>query len=269
MTPAPTPSPPATASPAASPQGSLVEGRLSTDTMARVAVDSLRLRSAPGTRSNSKIVVGRLLLGADLYVVAGPVSADGYVWWQVLGARPGTASGLFGWIAEAGRDGEVWAARVSLTCPTNPSVADLALLGGARALVCYGDRELRVRAYRRQFCGDGITTRYGAPDWIAGSFGGDSLFDRDAAFGDETANEIYGRARPSSFAGDTVHFGCSPEGTGWFDVTGHFDDSVSSECRTTIEDVTTGKILTEEPALSVVTCRHTFVYTDLDRAPGP
>ena len=208
-------------------------------------------------------------MGADVFVVAGPVPADGYAWWQVLGARPGTAEWLFGWLAEAGRDGEVWAAPVSLACPARPTVVDLAILGGARALVCYGDRELRIRAFRRQFCGDGITTHFGAPHWIAGTFGGDSLLDREADFDDETANEIYGRAHPSSFAGDTEHFDCGPGGTGWFDVTGHFDDPVSSECRTTVEDPTTGETIMEELALSIAYCRHTFVYTDLDRAQGP
>lgn len=155
----------------------------------------------------------------------------------------------------------------SVACPSDPSIADLARLGGAGALVCYGGRDLQIRAFRRQFCGDGATNMEGSPDWIAGIFGGDALLDREAEWDDQTAPRIYGRAHPSLLNLSTPYFSCGQGG--WFDVTGHFDDPVSSDCRATVSDPTTDETRAVEPALSITDCRRTFVYTELRPAPGP
>jgi len=49
---------------------------------ARVVVDGLNMRSAPGT---SATALGRLSTGDLLELIGGPTSADGYTWWQVTG----------------------------------------------------------------------------------------------------------------------------------------------------------------------------------------
>lgn len=136
-----------------------------------------------------------------------------------------------------------------------PTVGDLARLGGARSLVCYGGRDLQIRAFRRPFSGDGIAMAAGSPEWINGVFGGDALLDREANWGDETALEIYGRAHPSLLDSGTEYFGCDDAAIGWFDVTGHFDDPISSDCRFTYADPRTDEPVDEEPALSVLDCR--------------
>ena len=248
---------------------SLMFGPLRIDGLARVVVDRLRVRSAPGTGADSTIQAEPLMTGDEVFVIAGPVPADGYQWWEVQVVRP-AVYGRFGWVAAASRDGEIWASPASVDCPAAPSIADLDWLGGAGALVCYGRREIQLRAFRRQFCGDGIATVARSPDWIAGVFGGDSLFDRKAYQVDETALEIYGRAHPSLLEAGTPYFNCGEEGTGWFDITGHFDDPVSSGCRATEYDTEfSGEGQHEEPALSITRCRQTFVYTELRPATGP
>ena len=253
---------------AAAPLASLTSGPLRIDRLALVVVDGLRVRSAPGTGTDSKILAEPLTKGSEVFVVDGPTSANAYSWWQVQAV---TGSRFFGWVAAAGRDGEVWLAPATVECPEKPTVGDLARLGGARSLVCYGGRELQVRAFRQQLCGDGIAMSAGSPEWINGVFGGDALFDREAKWWDETGLKIHSRAHPSFSRSAPSYFDCSEHGTGWFDVTGHFDDPVSSDCRITAYDETSDPSLEVEvePAVSILWCRQTFVYTDLHPASGP
>jgi hypothetical protein len=232
--------------------------------------DGLRIRSAPGTDAASTILGEPLTQGREVFVVAGPVPANGYLSWQARAVRrtDETFDLPFGWVAEAGRDGEIWLAPAAVACPTEPSIAALARLGGAGALVCYGRRDLQIRAFRREACGDGSTTMIGSPSWIAGAFGGHWLLEAERI--DETVRGIYARAHPSLLNSGTPYFGCGQEGTGWFDVTGHFDDPVSSDCRTIVFDIPpAGGEREVEPALSITECRQTFVYTELRPAPGP
>jgi hypothetical protein len=251
---------------AATPLASLTSGPLRIDGLALVVVDGLRVRSAPGTGTDSKILAEPLTKGSEVFVVDGPTSANEYSWWQVQAV---TGSRLFGWVAAAGRDGEVWLAAASVACPTDPSIADLDRLGGARSLVCYRRDVLQIRAFRQPFCGDGMAMGEGSPRWINSVFGGDALLDREADWGDVTALEIYGRAHPSLIDSGTEYLGCGDAGIGWFDVTGHFDDPVSSDCRFTFYDPASDESREEERALSITGCRETFVYTDLHPAPGP
>jgi hypothetical protein len=263
---APDPTPETT--PEATPQASLTSGLLRVDGLALVVADELRVRSVPGTGADSTIRGDPLTKGREVFLAAGPVAANGYDWWQVQVLMTGPR-GRYGWVA-AGHDSEIWLAPASVGCPPDPSVVDLARLGGARSLVCYGRHDLQIRVYRQPFCGDGITNAAGSPDWIIGVFGGDALFDRVVErHDDETALEIYGRAHPSLIESGTEYLGCGDAGTGWFDVTGHFDDPVSSDCRVSEYDPTTDESVEAEPALVVTWCRETFVYTEIRPASGP
>jgi hypothetical protein len=261
---APDPTPETT--PEATPQASPTSGPLRVDGLALIIADELRVRSAPGTGVDSTIRGEPLTKGREVFLAAGPVAANGYDWWQV---QVLTEPRRFGWVA-AGHDSEVWLAPAAVACPIDPSVADLARLGGARSLVCYGRRDLHIRAYRLQFCGDGIAMAEGSPRWIIEVFGGDSLLDREVVRGeDDSALEIYGRAHPSLIESGAEYLSCGDKGRGWFDLTGHFDDPVSSECRYTYYDMTNDEPLEEEPALTVTRCRETFVFTKIQPASGP
>src|SRR5262245_45639938 len=111
--------PPSTAPPPASPSGTaspFVVGALGRDTLGVViATDGLRVRSLPTVGADSKQLEPLLPEGVRLYVVDGPVAADGYAWYQV---QPYGADRRFpfGWVAAGSRDGEPWIEPLPLGC---------------------------------------------------------------------------------------------------------------------------------------------------------
>jgi hypothetical protein len=84
---------------AAPPSGPIPSGVIENNTFGytpgqqlRVYVDGLNIRSAPTITAG--VVRAPLLTGEYVAILAGPVTADGVVWWQVQ-----TADGVVGWIA--------------------------------------------------------------------------------------------------------------------------------------------------------------------------
>jgi len=67
----------------AMPLASLTSGPLRIDGLPLVVVDGLRVRPAPGTGTDSKILAEPLTKGSEVFVVDGPTSANEYSWWQV------------------------------------------------------------------------------------------------------------------------------------------------------------------------------------------
>lgn len=70
---------------------------------AEVVTTDLVRRSAPRI-SDDSVIMGEFNLPTQLYVVGGPVVSDGYRWFLVNDMETWTG----GWVAEAGKDGEVW-----------------------------------------------------------------------------------------------------------------------------------------------------------------
>ncbi len=92
--------------------------RLAISTYARTTApqgQTLRLRAAPGLDAAS---VGRLAGGVQVLVLAGPICADGYTWWQVA-----AEDGLTGWAAE-GQGNITYLEPVRLPTPS-PDPADV------------------------------------------------------------------------------------------------------------------------------------------------
>jgi hypothetical protein len=85
---------------------SFVVPELGPDTLGVVvATDGLRVRSLPTVGEGSKRFEPTLPEGVRFYVADGPVSADGYAWYQIQpygGGEPFP----FGWIAGGSREGE-------------------------------------------------------------------------------------------------------------------------------------------------------------------
>ncbi len=78
------------------------------DAMAEVVVDGgVRVRSLPTVDAMSIKYEPLLSRGESLFVVDGPVTADGYDWYLVQ-ALQGIDRGPFGWVAAASREGETW-----------------------------------------------------------------------------------------------------------------------------------------------------------------
>jgi serpin B len=102
-------SPPATSIPIASPSSP------PTDPFAGSLVvtvsDRLRVRSAPEVSDASLKYEPLLPLGTELRVIGGPVSASGYVWYDVAPVSLPLSGGVdHGWVAMADHDGEPWLA---------------------------------------------------------------------------------------------------------------------------------------------------------------
>jgi hypothetical protein len=82
-----------------------------------VATDGLRVRSLPTVGEGSRKLEPMLAAGVRFYVVGGPVTADGYAWYQVQ-PYAGAEALPFGWIAGGSRDGEPWIEPFPLGCDT-------------------------------------------------------------------------------------------------------------------------------------------------------
>lgn len=108
-----------TASPLASP------GVPEPDTVFVTVSDRLRVRSEPRISDDSIMYDPLLPIGTELFVLDGPVSANGYTWYKVAPVSFAELDGPgYGWVASAGKDGEPWIA------PATGATANLALAIG-------------------------------------------------------------------------------------------------------------------------------------------
>jgi len=133
------------------------------DQIVAVVTTDLVVRTAPGTGSDSEILPGRYNAPTTVFVVDGPSHTDGYEWYLVDAVR-GQGIGDYpwpGWVAAAGKDGELWLGDDAYTCPP-PSVADLFNLEHQRALACYGDSSLVVEGTLTACSGAQL---YGSEPW--------------------------------------------------------------------------------------------------------
>ncbi len=139
VTPSPPPTPPANGTDA-----------LPHDSIAQVVTTDLVIRSEPGVHDGSEIYPARLNEPMLLYVVDGPARASGFDWYLVQPFENRVCSDVcperlpFGWVAQAGQDGEVWVAPGTLSCPA-PSVADVQWVASIARLACFGDTEVQLR----------------------------------------------------------------------------------------------------------------------------
>jgi len=129
----PSPSPSAAAVTSAAPSSSVssspVVAALAPNTLGVVvATDGLRVRSLPTVGDESKRFEPTLPQGLRFYVADGPVTADGYAWYQVQ-PYGGREAFPFGWIAGGSRDGEPWIERFPLGCDSATPTAGSLVTG--------------------------------------------------------------------------------------------------------------------------------------------
>ena len=134
----------ATPDPTASAPSSL--SVLAKDTIAVVtrAGDGLRVRSAPGVGTDSQKLEPLLRAGARMLVLDGPVSVDGYDWYEVRVSDqdPGPR---FGWVA-SGNDGQSWVRNAEPRCPNQQDAKIDGTESRIEYLVCYGAAPVQVTA---------------------------------------------------------------------------------------------------------------------------
>jgi hypothetical protein len=168
------------------PLGGGPEAKLTPGSIADVISDNVRIRSKPGVTSGSVKFEPVLKIGDRLLVIAGPVAADAYDWYQVAAWRPSRPSMTWpiGWAVRADHDGTPWLQTTSLPCPSSPTFGDVAALNPYEALGCFGHQPLTLRAFigggeAVDGCkGEGPVGRcVTGPTWLAGIGGRTASFD--------------------------------------------------------------------------------------------
>ena len=232
-----------------------VTATLGPDAVAEVVTSDLVVRSEPAISDTSTIYPNTLEAPMLLYVVDGPVAADGYDWYLV---KPFHADylphgdelvigPLIGWVAAASRDGEAWIEPASIDCPA-PDLDGVRRLSPTGRLACFGDQELELSG---EFGGcvvsDPATT---SPAWLNHS--GCFLFPpgyREGAVVPDPGGLMMRMdgnvGMPQDIRAPIV-------------VTGHFDDSAAATCS---QLPGASVIDPRPPELVVLQCRTQFVVT--------
>ena len=273
-----TPAPSQGTSTTPTPSSSLPAGTIVIDGLAKSTVDSLRVRATPGT---SGALLGTIDTGTVGFVVAGPVSADGYAWYQLAalglpptaGCEPPVETNPFncpdwlGWVA-AGQPGQAWLAATTPSCAASPMNLDTLLnapspLGPSTALqrlACYGPTPIRVRAWWPEIpdgaglggaCGDPVHPTN--PTWLVCqniNYNGLSV--------SESAGFNFGMKISIDPATDVT---MPPRGQ-WVEVVAHLDDPAARDC------VPLGGG-DQDPIRVVLTCRSEFVAESVTSVAGP
>ena len=262
-TPDPTPGPTATA-PEPAPQ----------EWVARVAVNGLMLREAPGLDAES---LGTLQEGTIGLVVHGPVIADGYEWYQFsgFGLPPNTGCAFeeeenlycptwFGWVAAASQpEAEAWIEPASIDCPEPPmNMQELALGRGAvEQLACQLDGSFTVRGWWDEEPGEGLggACASGPPSgWLyCSNLNHNRVLMDESEHPQGVGIQVY--IDPDS---DVT----MPDRGQWIEIVGHFDDPAAQGCD---ENAALNGDLDEEPDRVVLICRTQLVVESVRPVNGP
>jgi hypothetical protein len=230
-----------------------VPGALAPDGIAEVVTSDLVVRSLPEISEESIIDPVRLSDGKLLFVLDGPVTADGHDWYRVAPfdvplSDIADGSPRLGWVAAAG-DGEEWIAPWAGGCP-EASVPDLRNNPVYLRVACFGGRELSLEGE----LGDCDYTVPGtvSPDWLSTAF--------CLLYEDNYQGDLVG---PFTFHLPPEDFEMKEGNRQQVRITGRFDHPAAQTCEHhPLED--------EEPlppALVVLGCRGAFVVTQIEIIP--
>jgi len=193
---------------APTPAATADEAVLAVGGFADVVTTDLVVRSAPGTGADSEIY--GTIEHIPAYIVAGPTQADGFEWWLVVHAHSDRLGGPpAGWVAAAGKDGEVWLA------PSRPQCPEPTGFQPSMWVSCYAGMELTLDGVLGG-CMDSVwppwdnaCSLYPCPDGVA------------------PASCLDGTDLQSL----TLHFDSVPDqDRGRVEVRGHFDDPNAYQC---------------------------------------
>jgi hypothetical protein len=248
---------PSVVPPASSELTPATEPDLRPDAVAQVVTTDLVVRSLPEISDSSVMDPVRLSPPTVLFIVDGPVTADGYDWYLVQPFEPSRgdadADRPFGWVAAGSRDGEAWIAPARPDCP-GPSVADIRWMAPEARLACFGDEELVLEG-RFGGCFAGMT-----PVWLQAN--GCSLLplDPDAPGGPDPGPLLLRFVETIDIPHD------QPDAIVM--VRGHFDDPGAASC-TWGDDAFfeesggAGPSAPPMPEEVILWCRTEFVATDI------
>jgi len=273
-----TPQPSLTASATASPSeptasASPAAPTIRVDSLAKSTVDGLTVRATAGTAGTQ---LGTIDTGQLGFVVAGPVSADGYTWYQLAalglppnaGCEPPVRTTPFscpdwlGWVASGQSGGPAWLAATTLPCAASPMNLEALFNGpaslGSRTplerLACYGSTSIRVRGWFPKIpdnAGLGGTCGPASPVWWLVCVG--------LTYNGLVASESAGFGTGIEVAIDPATGVTMPPRGQWVEVVGHLDDPAARNCAPS-----TMRVFGD-----VRTCRTDFVAESVSPVAGP
>jgi hypothetical protein len=270
----------ATASPTSQPSGnpSPSASAIVIDGLVRSTVNSLAVRDKPTTAG---AWLGTIDTGQVGFVVAGPVSADGYAWYQLSGVglpanagcepplqtTPFTPCGdhQLGWVAAGQPGGQAWLEATTVPCPASPmnlealvSEPGFGPLTALERLACYRSTPIRFRGWWPQLPPDaGLGGACGAvapnPAWLICQ----GLYYNNLVISD-SAEEVVGlKISIDPASGVTM----PPRGQ-WVEVVAHLDDPAARDCT----PLGGGE---QDPVRVLLTCRSELVADSVEPVPGP
>jgi hypothetical protein len=233
--PPPATPPASTSAPASGPAGTNGD-ILAPDMIGLVATDDLRVRSKAGT--GGKVQKRLLDAGTLVYVIAGPVEANGYRWYHVQPFGPGErALGLpSGWVAAGDKDGTPWLQPATIPCPALPVDGPaLEAIGAHAGLACFGSQELTFQGrlvVPEGMCGSDPALER-EPAWLDPcSSGGMSLVAAQDPSEDVPGLEIAidpSLTIPERLQAPTTSLASAP----LVEVSGQYDHAAAKDCRST------------------------------------
>ena len=141
---------------------------LGPDVVAEVVTTDLVMRTGPAVSEQSVIYPGRLAPGDRLFLVDGPVRADGYDWFLADPYDVATVPDKwlsFGWVAAADKNGEPWIEPIQPDCPTTATFESLAQLPSVLRERCFGGVTISLDG--EVACPDlGPPIPTPSPDWL-------------------------------------------------------------------------------------------------------
>jgi hypothetical protein len=259
--PGPTPVPPS--SPAPSAPSAPASAAIPVGKIAVVVTNDLRVRSKPRVAADSKLLSPLLDKGRAVYVVDGPVRASGFTWFEVAPMRAEDEPNdlPFGWVAVAGKDGEPWVAGGGYRCPARPTgVATFLAVPALAGLACFGRHDLAISgrlARPEATCGVEIGWTI-EPEWLASTCPHPEFYLVD----DDTTGASFELVLNPGI--DVRDLDPDVEPADWLDVlvTGHFDVRAAANCHGVVTEP--GAVIGLSPAEVVLSCRATFVVTDIE-----
>ena len=224
--------------------------------MAEVVTTDLVVRSAPGVSAASEIYPEMLNEPTLLFVVDGPVRADGFDWYLVEPFTLNLCMDIcpprlpFGWVAEAGTDGEPWIAPAAPECP-QPDAENIGWLTPSARLACFGNDPLVLEGV--------VGDCYVAETPVALQQTGCVIRQTDYVRGDGFDSFLIMRS-----AGAVDLPGDRPGVR--IEAAGHFDDASAASCRwseTFDDEAGNAPVEPPPPELVILSCRTEFVVTDI------
>jgi hypothetical protein len=274
--PTPTTTPVATLTPAATPIPTETPTALepiTVDSIAVVVTNELLVRSKPGIDAGSKKLSPLLNAGQDVYVLAGPVAASGYQWYEV---DPTMGAGTHftprsdppsGWVAAASKEGVPWLLPRRGVCTDRDlpeEFSDLADLHPTVGLACFGDRPMSFEATLGTYETCGQRTWTIEPQWLGDAcLGNDDMWlgDPDAESYADVGDQVDAAFAPGV---DTSRLHPGGEPRDWIRVrlTGQFDHPVARTCH----GVSDGETVPLDPDAIILACRAQFAITSIEVA---